>query len=174
MIKLVALSGPKGSGKTTAAHWLEIEHGWRRLAFAGPIRDAVLDLFPQWDASVFTPARKDALCPFYRITPRDALRAFGEHARALDPNIYIKAMQRRIDALPLGCCVVIDDLRLPAEAAWVRAHGGAVVHVRRAGRDWSGEHATEVGPGVTYGDLWVRNDTDLAALKRELAGVCCA
>ena len=177
MIRLIALSGPKGCGKTTAASWLEHEHGFHRLAFADPIRAAVLGLFPKWNALAFAPEIKDRLCTHYGLAPRAALRAFGEHARSLDPLIYIKHMEQRLDALPLGCSVVIDDLRMPSEAAWVRAHGGSVVHVRRSGVDWSGEHVTEQGPGVEPGDLTLPNPAGLEHFRcivRTLADVVMA
>lgn len=161
MVRLIALSGPKGCGKTTAAYWLANDHGFYRLAFAEPIRAAVLDLFPKWNALAFEPGVKDRLCTHYGVSPRHALRVIGEHARALDPLIYIKHMEQRVEALPLGCSVVIDDLRMPSEAAWVRAHGGQVVHVRRSGLDWSGEHVTEQGPGYEPGDLALPNPAGL-------------
>ncbi|MCK7579268.1 MAG: hypothetical protein MZV65_28430 [Chromatiales bacterium] len=76
--------------------WLESEHGFHRLAFADPIRRAVLELFPKWNALAFAPQIKDRLCTHYGLAPRAALRAFGEeHARSLDPLIYIKHMEQR-------------------------------------------------------------------------------
>lgn len=169
-VRLLGLAGPRGCGKTTAALLLQQQHGFVPLAFADPIREAVLELFTGWDRGHFEAALKDAVCPRYGISPRAALRAFGEHTRALAPLAYIEAMARRVESIGLSCGrsgarVVIHDVRLPEEAAWIRSVGGQVVHVLRAGLAWSGEHATERGPGVDAADLRLPNPGTLATYQ---------
>jgi hypothetical protein len=166
---ILGLSGPRGSGKSTAAEVLVREHGFVELRFADPIRDAVLGLFREWGEQHFEPGLKDALCPVYRIAPRAALRAFGESARALDPYCYVSALGRRLEALEDAKTprVVVSDVRLPAEAEHVRELGGHVVHVVRPGCHWTGEHATEQGPGYQVGDLRLQNPGSLETYRTQ-------
>lgn len=166
---VIGLSGPRGCGKTTAARMLEAEFGFHPMAFADPIRASVWEAFPIWHREHFEPPLKDAVCPQYRVRPRDMLRAFGEHARGLDPSIYLVALKDRIRAAwEAGVTrIVVHDVRFQAESAALLDLNGyvwqgrrvrsVIVHVQRSGMRWSGEHASEVGPGEEVGDLRLQN-----------------
>lgn len=164
---LIGLSGPKGSGKTTAAHLLVEEFGFRRMSFADPIREAVLELFPEWTAEHFAPGRKDQEDALHNVSPRHAMRVIGEHARRLDPLIYVDALNTRVREAATqdpGVRIVVDDVRLIDEANMIRMRG-RVVHVERAGVGWSGEHVTEVGIEREDDDLRLQNVAGVRVLR---------
>lgn len=161
---LWCLTGPAGAGKSLAAKAL-LEGGWRREAFAEPIRAAVLALYPGWGVGHFEQPLKELKCPRHGIAPRSALRTVGEHARELDAEIYVRAMARRLGRLVDAGFkhVVIDDLRLPLEARLVRDLGGRVIHIARPGVDYRQDCVTEMGGLWQAGDAEVVNRQDAAA-----------
>jgi len=169
---LLGLAGPAGVGKTTAACWIGMSYGFSMLGFADPIREAALALFPAWDSRHMC-AGKDQVDERVGIAPRHALRVIGDHARALQPDIYVRALARRVllarnDGAPGA---IIHDLRMPGEAAWLRAAGGTLIHVQRDGLAFRGDHPTEDGlPGLPD-DCALHNPGTLLGLRAEIDGV---
>lgn len=155
--QLWCLTGPAGCGKSLAAQAL-VEGGWRREAFAAPIRATVLALYPGWGEGHFEQPLKELACPRHGIAPRMALRTVGEHARALDAEIYVRALARRLLGLVAAGVrnLVIDDLRLPLEARLVRDLGGRVIHIERPWVRYRQDCVTEMG------GLWQAGDVNLA------------
>lgn len=125
---IVAFVGKAGSGKTTAAKIL-----------ASTLAEAGIDT---WIISFSAPI-KEVAARFGWAYDKDErgrklLTDIGSAARAFDPESVIKIADREYrKALaefighdrPL--VIIIDDLRMVEEAAWVRKNGGIVVRVFR-------------------------------------------
>lgn len=161
---LWCLTGPAGVGKSLAAAALQ-EGCWRRESFAAPIRATVLALYPGWGSAHFEQPLKEQACPRHGIAPRQALRTVGEHARALDAEIYVRAMASRLSRLVAEGYrrVVIDDLRLPLEARLLRDLGGRVIHIERPGVEYRQDCVTEMGGLWQAGDVTLVNDLGASA-----------
>jgi hypothetical protein len=101
------------------------------------------------------------------ISPRHALRVFGDFGRGVDPALYLHAAGQAL-ARDEGRPAVVHDVRLAAEAAWIRERGGTVLHMQCPGVKYSHAHATEYGPGYDPADLVVVNPGQLAPLRAEL------
>lgn len=176
--RLIGFAGPSGSGKSTAAMMLVGGDGWDLVSLAAPLRQCVLALVPAWDEWHVT-LGKDT--PQYlerggSLTPRECMRTLGDWLRMYYGNnalicAAVAAVERSHEQ---GRSVVIDDVRMPVEAAMVRALGGWMVHVQRPGCIYSHAHATEYGPGHEPGDLTLVNPGDLATLRAELISVLAA
>ncbi len=153
------LSGPAGSGKTEVAQTLESLHGFRRIGLGDLCR---------------AEARR-------RGWPEDRfhLQAAGDAMRAGNPArlAALALAQGRTVRGP----VVIEGVRLVAEATYLRAHGviGVAVeapeHLRVArlrARDGSSvlpTHATEREAASLPADLRIQNDhEDRDALRRQV------
>ena len=165
MSRLIALTGPAGCGKSTAAAVLEAE-GWVRLRFAWPLK-AMLAAF--YDVTGVPPEeaarriegdlkekRDWHLCG---ETPRHAMQTLGtEWGRAcMGRDFWVHAWRlAAIGALEAGDRVVVEDCRFANEAAAVRALGGRVVGLHRPGlAPHPSGHASEAG---VEPDGWVVND----------------
>ena len=152
----IYLSGPAGAGKTEVARILEIQHGFARVSLGDLCRaECARRRWPQ---------------------DRAHLQAAGDALRAGNPA--------RLAALALGQVrgrtgpVVIEGVRLQAEARYLRAHGciGVAVEapetvraVRLRARDGSSrvpEHRTEREALGLPVDLRLTNGGDRAALER--------
>lgn len=166
-------------GKTTCADYLVERHGYARYALADPIKEVARSYFG-WDGA------KDE-------RGRRLLQQIGSTGRAYDPALWLK----RFDAWLAGRNareetpgsrgdrdaalatlraergpVVVDDLRLLAEAEHLRRRGFHVVLVQRPGRaateDSLSRHETETELAHADPDLVIVNDGTIGDLHAKL------
>jgi hypothetical protein len=158
-MKVLAISGWKGSGKDTLANYLIEHHGFKRIAFADPLKDAVAKEFNiprHWcDEPVMKelPLRQypaqardkfsSNICNFMHKefpvyddaraywTPRALCILKGSTMRAVDPDYWVKqaVAQMKPDGL-----YVITDLRYRNEATTLRQCVGEALTTVRINR----------------------------------------
>jgi tRNA uridine 5-carbamoylmethylation protein Kti12 len=144
--KLIALTGPKGVGKSTYAKFLAGENGVV-MSFASPIKD-MLRVFIKDE---YIDTHKEELIPHIGTTARTLLQTLGtEWGRdTINPDIWVNVMRRKLchgmfnEYHP----VIIDDLRFKNEAEMVRQLDGEVWKVARKGfdSDATDKHISEAG-----------------------------
>lgn len=168
---LVGLTGYATAGKDAAAAGL-VAAGWKRQAFADPVRSMALAINPWildeygdrlgtieevvlksggWDNAKCHPEVRQLL----QRLGTDAVRAhLGADAwvRAFD-----LARDRRADT-------VAPDVRFPNEADHIRRHGGLVIRIDRPGVGPVNGHASEAVDGLTV-DATVVNDGTIDQLQ---------
>jgi len=106
---IIALVGPAGSGKDTAAQAMVDTFGLSIRRLADPIRMTLA--LPIWQQALAFADRPDA--------PRLAAQAIGDAFRALDPALLVRlALAAPVESPG----VVIPDVRLPEEAQALRAY----------------------------------------------------
>lgn len=149
MKKILALSGPKGSGKSTIAKGLKNSNPLFKNAeifsFADPLKTMARALLRE---EAFLPEHKEN--PHYGLcgkTPRFLLQTLGtEWGRNLiGEGIWAEHMKTRILAsqAPL---ILIDDLRFENEALMLKSFPETLVaRVQRAGYAPKDGHASEKG-----------------------------
>lgn len=71
-MKIIGISGWKGSGKDLSASFLIDKFSAQRVGFADPLKDSVADEFEIDRASLDDPARKEAPLLDMPVTPQDA------------------------------------------------------------------------------------------------------
>lgn len=129
-IPVIAFKGKGGSGKSTAAKYLE-ENGYVRTSFAAPLR-AMLAAIGLSDEEL-SGALKEAPCAALSgRSPREAMQLLGtEWGRALAPNLWADLWHDTASDILRrgGFGVVVDDCRFPNEAEAVRALGGYVIEI---------------------------------------------
>ena len=154
----IYLSGPAGAGKTEVARILEIQHGFARVSLGDLCREECR--LRDWPAD-----RK------HLQAAGDALRAGNQSRLAI-----LALAQVRGRTGP----VVIEGVRLQAEARYLRARGciGIAVEAPEAlraarllVRDGSSrvpQHRTEREAGTLPADLRLQNGEDRQALERQV------
>lgn len=153
---LIGLSGFKRSGKDTAARELSSRQGYTRVAFADALRDEVFDRF----GIRLGDDDKDKPLPAYGLRSyRDLLIEHAQERRAQNPDYWVERVDVQVRAyLSLGIRVIVTDVRLPNEVAWLRRMGGLHIWVARLGVTSNG-HATEQDHSE-IADLVIVNDAD--------------
>ena len=165
---IIGIAGPAGAGKDTVADFLVSHYNFTKLAFAGPLKEMLAaGGFPE-------PVRelKEAKIEGFDFTWRQAAQQLGtEFGRALDPDIWTKIIDRRIDVLAeQRKRVVISDVRFENEAVLIRKRGGYIIHMvnRRSDLGGAGGHASEAGVRSGPGDASMCNDGTIEDLYRNL------
>lgn len=127
------------SGKDTLADYLVRRHGFKKIAFADPLKTACAAIFGFSDDQL-RGAAKEAPDPYWsstlraQTTPRQIMQRVGTDLfRAhLHPDIWIAATIRAIAAMDDCDRLVISDVRFPNEALAIQATlNGVVARVDR-------------------------------------------
>lgn len=168
-MRLLGIHGKAGAGKDTLAKALRLQYGWRRMAFADPLREAACAAFGV-DMEWFTdPELKGRLLPDWKLTPRHILQQMGTEAmrNTFGHDIWVRRWEQ--EYLKVAGCVdvVITDVREELEAARIRALGGLIVHLHRPGAGLAGEagaHSSEAGIELLPQDYLLANDGSIGDL----------
>lgn len=170
----IAFVGPQGSGKSTLATMLEERrvHPYTILPIAETIRTvAALGYGEDFDKSKRYSQRRLGLD--VEVSGREILQDIGAQIRELDATFWIKAWHAEyLKVKSHGRLVAVDDVRLPLEAHYLRAHIPGIVIVRvfasaeartkRRGVLQGISDVTEYGYLTTEYDLQI-DTTDLTA-----------
>lgn len=168
---LIGLVGRKRVGKDTFALTLVDLHGYTRVAFADPIRDAALAL----DPIVGRPAIPGDLDGSHDLRLSDVIDAIGwerakEHVpevrrtlqrlgtevgRTIDPDVWVRLALERIAAA--SGPVVVTDVRFENEANAIKRAGGALVRITRPEVETDDPHPSETALDDFPVDHIVRN-----------------
>ena len=189
---LVGLLGKKRSGKDTFAEFLIERHGFVRVAFADPLREAAIDA----DPFLVGPLLSDEPQPLsaivhvlgweglkdskYAESGRRFLQNYGVAIREIDPDFWLRAAERRIHAaIERGRSVVVTDVRFPNEADGIEATGhwrnvgdggvfvgGSLVRISRPGLVSTDVHVSETALDDRLCGFHADNGGTLADLGR--------
>lgn len=166
-MKLIGIAAPKGSGKTTFAEFIKknLEDNYQKrvkiIPFAKPLKHICWVLFggeeKNWygteaDKTVEFAYWKELLGEEYS-TPRRILQTVGTDVfrNNVHKEFWVHAFNVRVMETMKGTDIMlVDDVRFENEADYIRKVNGSIIHLSRDNKQWSKEHASEVGPG--YGD----------------------
>lgn len=149
MTEFIGLSGFARSGKDTAADYLVKNHGFTRISFADPMREALLALDPTVpfgisSIKISTLVRLGGWDRAKEDNPevRELLQKMGtEVGRNLfGKNFWVDQAFKKAEQYDK---VVFSDCRFINEADAVLAHGGSVWRVNRSGLVAPNNHVSE-------------------------------
>jgi hypothetical protein len=161
----IAISGKAGSGKDTIA-------SDRRYAFADPIKEIVMTMFPGaarqdlWGPSDL----RSKLIPGETVTYRQALMDVGKLGRKYDPYIWVRHFENDLKRYNSVNLYILSDLRFEEELASVNKHDFVLIRVKRQNTiqiDDSSEKDQDQIPDTAF-DYVINND----GTKDDLNIVC--
>lgn len=175
-ITAIGVAGYARSGKDTAGDYLATMYGYTKVAFANPIREALLRLNPTIDVDGYQDVSlKTAVETFgweqLKKTSshvRPLLQRFGtEVGRDMfGPDFWVNLA---IDSIPDGSKIVFTDVRFPNEAKAIKAIGGKVWRIDRPGIAAANAHISERALDGYDFDHRITNDHSLAHLYAQVA-----
>lgn len=176
-MQLIALTGLKRAGKSTAAELLKkkLESDDKliyKLSFATPIKEEAEFLIQQCSFSPYKSASE---------LPKEQVRLlyqwlgdFGKYTNG--PDYFIKVLDGAIDYNNTDA-IIIDDLRFEIEAQWVRSKNGVIIRiVNHATSERStkepDKHVSETEQLSIIPDHYIYNNgRDMAVLEKEIIGL---
>ena len=153
---IIGVSGFIGSGKDTIADYLITFKGFKRLSYAGPLKDAVSAIFG-WERDLLEGTTKysrewrDQVDPWWaerleikHLTPRWILQQWGTEVgrRAFHDDIWIASIEHKL--LTVKDDIVISDCRFPNELASIKRAGGTTIRVLRGKNPIWYQHAIDL------------------------------
>lgn len=181
-MKIVALTGPKGSGKDTVADIIcrKLKHV-KRVAFADPIKAVVQHIFlldeidnyeyDRLKRSRFDVYGGDFETTWKSIEGRHVVREIGMLMRSYDTSQFTKYVEREIvNAMGHTEIFVVTDLRFDNEYEMLKFHGAEIVKIARPNYHYDG-HVTERGFGDDLVDRIIDNNGSLEALEEQVMSI---
>lgn len=140
---IIALTGLKRSGKSTAAKHLETKYGFIRINFKDALLTELKQYFPDFlkAEAEYHACTVDELLERKPGHIRQLLQNFGtELRRGEDPNYWIEKWNNKVYP---GENIVVDDVRFLNEAEMVKENFGKIIRIVRLGQESKDGHASE-------------------------------
>lgn len=178
--QLIALSGYAQAGKDTAAKFL-IEEGYKRIAFADALRDALYALNPRveawWDdAGEWSHPHLQVLIDKYGWDQakidvpeiRELLQRLGTEVgrEQFGENFWVDMAMRKVDGP-----TVFTDCRFPNEAQAIKDAGGEVWRIVRPGTEPVNSHPSETALNSWDFDRVIMNTFGIKELGEHVLAV---
>jgi hypothetical protein len=141
-MKIIAICGFQGSGKDTLASILIEKYGYKKLSFAGTVKDVASVVF-SWDRKMLEGDTKESRewreqvdewwsnkLGIPNLTPRYILQQFGTDLfrNHFHKDIWIACVERKLQQYEK---VVITDCRFPNEIQIMKKYDATVIHIYR-------------------------------------------
>ena len=167
LTKLIGICGLAFSGKDASADFLVKQFGFRKQAFADPLRDALTTMLELGPVDFSDKKEIDLL--LVGRSPRYLMQTLGtEWGRDLvHPDIWVKIASARMLQAG-GDLTVFSDVRFENEAAWIRGRGGRVIFLERPSAPATRKHVSELMAEVCAGDFTIKNNASIDELYRSL------
>ncbi|MEV4037717.1 hypothetical protein [Streptomyces umbrinus] len=174
----IGIIGRARVGKDTAGKWLVEERGYRRVAFADPLRECALALDPIVDVIEYGDDVERLSQLVARIgweaakgrnpEVRDTLQRIGQGVRAIDEEFWLRTALKNVNAAnEAGVPAVVTDVRYRNEAASLMRSGFHLIHIARPGVPQL-DHESENSLGPEDAHFLVVNDGDVEHLHEQL------
>lgn len=164
---LIAIAGPKRSGKNTLARGLSVALGLTEESFAGPLRRFVADTLG-WTQDELEGRKEAPIAWLGGVTARQMMQTVGTEwgRRMVHGDLWLRSLFQRIP--PEGA--VIFDCRFPNEAEAILDRGGLVIQLTRPGTGEGDGHASELPlPPELVSVRLVNDSTPERLVERALA-----
>lgn len=171
-MKIIGISGKKGSGKDTFAQFLkeELEKQLGKTvkvdSFAANLKYCCALISGQPDYLFYNQDMKDRKAGFLNFTNRELMQKFGDLTRSLDKDIWVKSLfNKYLDNPPEY--LIVSDVRFKNEAEHINKLGGILIRIE-SDRIKEDNHISETDlDNYSKFNLLIENniDTSLERLK---------
>lgn len=126
---LVGLIGYKQSGKDTCADYLVDHYGFKKYAFAEPVKQVCKIMF-QLDPTQMEDEGKERMDLRWNMTPRQMMQTVGTDMvrNHLGDDFWVRTMDMRVKKQQPEK-MVVSDVRFKNEAEWIKKNNGILVRI---------------------------------------------
>jgi hypothetical protein len=170
---IIGICGFQSSGKDTIANLLINEYGFKKLSFAGALKDVLSVIFGwsreklegvtkedrEWREQIDLWWSKTLNMP--QLSPRYALQYFGTELfrNHWHQDIWVKVVENKLmNMIKEKEKVIITDCRFENEINLIRVYGGTIINVYRNMPQWFTEYKN--GKYVEEAQLLHRSETE--------------
>ena len=167
---MIAFTGLKGSAKTTAALYLEEQHGYKRINFKDSLIDELESNFPKLldELSLLYGIKKGELFIEKPILVRRLIQEYGTDVRRKDDkNYWVKRWKEKVISSGYER-IVVDDVRFLNEAEAVNDLGGTIIEIARDNIYDGDTHISETEMRMITPSVKIFNDKDINSLYNKL------
>ena len=166
---IIGICGFQSSGKDTIADLLIKEYGFKKLSFAGALKDVVSIIFG-WSREKLEGLTKEdrewreqidcwwsTTLEMPLLSPRYVLQYFGTDLfrNQWHPDIWVKVVENQLKNYEN---IVITDCRFENEINLILAHGGKIIHIYRELPLWFNNY--KIGIDVEESKLLHRSEIE--------------
>lgn len=150
---IIAFSGLKSTGKSTAANFIESylkDYVIHRLSFAAPLKKMITDIFCLHNNECYDPNLKDVILDHWNVSPRELMQKIGTDlfrnqlstvcsdltmpAETIwASNVYCKIKEIEFNNITnniTNSVIIIDDCRFDDEYKVIKNLGGIVIKIK--------------------------------------------
>ena len=165
-MKIIGISGKKGSGKDTFAQFLkeELEKQLGKTvkvdSFAANLKQCCAILSGQSSCVFYNQNLKDKKANFLSLTNRELMQKFGDLTRSIDKDIWIKSLfNKYLDNPPEY--LIVSDVRFKNEAEHIKKLDGILIRIE-SDRVKEDNHISEIElDNYSKFDLEISNNKSL-------------
>jgi hypothetical protein len=174
---IIGVTGFIGSGKDTVANYLTTFHGYKRISFAGTLKDSVAAVFG-WDRDMLEGTTKSSRewreqldlwwserLGIPELTPRWVLQQWGTEVcrEGFHNDIWVASVENQLRRAKDN--IVITDCRFTNEIAAIKNAGGITIRVERGEKPEWYDSAIAYNHGPNSNSLWSISKSKLDRLK---------
>lgn len=176
---LIGLAGYARSGKDTLANDLVQNADYTQIAFAEPMREALVRLNPTIEVGGFKLAKLATAVNVFgweelkKISPdiRGLMQRLGTEVgrQMFGEDFWVQQTMKRVSEVSGNC--VVSDVRYPNEAQAIRDAGGILIRIERNGVTAPNDHTSETALSSFEFDYVLRNDESIEQFLRNAKSI---
>jgi len=142
---LIGLTGKAQAGKDTVGSILFLNHGFMRVAFADPVKEAAAAMYDLSLVDFHDNALKERIDHRWGMSPRSMVQQLGEMVKErFGPDFWVDNWFHRYSKVGESNHVIVTDVRFDNEAQRIIDLGGVIIEVLRNDSGLSGDNAAHV------------------------------
>ena len=153
---LIGLIGYKQSGKDTFADYLVTHYGFKKHAFAQPVKQICQIMFHLNPDQLHDPHQKEVMDPRWQLSPRQMMQKVGTDMvrTMMGDDFWVRHMNTKLSSEEGR--VIVSDVRFQNEAELIRHRNGILIRIVSEEQSLD-THPSEMEQLLIQEDICIKN-----------------